>query len=358
MKQPKMSWHGPSGRAYVTVQSKRIYLGKWDGRDPAPDGVKAKYRSIVGRIWLGMAADQGEVVPADLTIWELCARFLEEGKRTRSGHEHGKYDRITKILCERFGFLEAKAFGPVRLREFQDRLIELGFCRSVINKSTWKTVGIFAWGVSYGLIPAEVIVGLKTVPGLRRGQPGIRESKTIDLVPRERVVATLPFLTEKVRGMIEFAMATGCRIGEARCAKIGDIDRTGDPWIFRPKSHKNAWRGKIREIPLGRAALAVVKESLTALDPDVYLFASWTGRSYEQSAVARAVRAACKKAGVEQWAPRQIRKLVAQLTSDQVGIEHASALLGHSGIVITQKIYAKNQLDKAKAAVEKMDRIG
>ena len=138
--------------------------------------------------------------------------------------------------------------------------------------------------------------------------------------------------------------------------RMGDIDRSGKIWAFRPAKHKNSWRGKTRFVPLGVAAQAILQPFLKA-DPDAYVFASWTGRPYQDASLARAVRHACDQAKIKHWAPRQIRKTVAQKTADSIGIEHAAALLGHSSIQITQTIYAKNQEDKATAAILKLDKI-
>lgn len=296
-----------------------------------------------------------EEYPKDLTVYEIGARFLADLKKNLSAHEWGKYDRVVNDLCALAGLTEAGKFSPVRLRELQVKWIQDGFSRVVINKMLFKVLRVFSWAVSYDLIPAAVLVGLKTVPTLRRGTPGVTETKPVDLVSEATVKQTLPFLPRPIQGILLLQLATGCRVGEIRNMQVKDLDRSGKVWIFRPVQHKNAWRGKAREVPIGASGQTVIKEFLKP-DPDAFLFASWTGKPYEQSHLARAIRTVCKNEKIPQWAPRQIRKLVAQKAADLVGIEYASALLGHGGIALTQAVYAKNLLDKSTEAILKMEK--
>ena len=296
-----------------------------------------------------------EELPKDLTVYEIGARFLADLKKSLSPHEWGKYDRVVNDICALAGLTEASKFSPVKLRELQVQWIQGKFSRVVINKMMFKALRVFSWAVSYDLIPASVLVGLKTVPTLRRGTPGVTEAKPVDMVSEAIVKKTLPFLPRKIRGMLLLQLATGCRVGEIRTMQGKDLDRSGKVWVFRPTKHKNSWRGKRREIPIGASGQVVLKEFLVP-DPDAYLFASWAGKPYEQSHLARAVRTVCKREKIPYWSPRQIRKLVAQKAADLVGIEYASALLGHGGIALTQAVYAKNLLEKSTEAILKMEK--
>jgi hypothetical protein len=48
--------------------------------------------------------------------------------------------------------------------------------------------------------------------------------------------------------MVEFQRLTGCRPGEACVVRREDIDTGGTVWLYKPKHHKTAWRGKSRVI--------------------------------------------------------------------------------------------------------------
>ena len=155
---------------------------------------------------------------------------------------------------------------------------------------------------------------------------------------------------------------------------------TGEPtWEYRPASHKNAWRGKDRVIPLGPKAQAIVREFLKP-DLEAYLFsprdvvedtcgarrsrgrrlgagprapdrvtARYNRRSYRQAIVR-----ACRKAGVPEWSPLQLRHAAATAIRARYGLEAAQVVLGHAKADTTQ-IYAER--DQAKAR-EVMREIG
>ncbi len=85
------------------------------------------------------------------------------------------------------------------------------------------------------------------------------------------VDATLPHLNRHVRGLIEFQRLTGCRPGEACALRLCDVDRAGAVWLYRPKLHKTAHKGKARTVAIGPRAQEALKPFLTD-DPHAFLF--------------------------------------------------------------------------------------
>jgi integrase len=180
--------------------------------------------------------------------------------------------------------------------------------------------------------------------------------------------------------MVELQSFTGMRPGEVVRMTMREIDRSEDPWIYRPERHKTAERGRTREIPLGPRAREILKPWLRA-DPDAPLFSPmeleearqatrrecrktprtpWArARSrkkkpkrsprllYDKDSYGRAVRRACIKAGVPPWSPNQLRHSFATRVRRQLGLEAAQAALGHAKADVTQ-VYAER--DRALAA--------
>ena len=72
------------------------------------------------------------------------------------------------------------------------------------------------------------------------------------------VNATLPYLTPTVRAMVELQRATGMRPGEVRYMTPAEIDRSGPVWVYRPRSHKTAYRGRVRFVWLGPRGQAIL----------------------------------------------------------------------------------------------------
>jgi len=69
--------------------------------------------------------------------------------------------------------------------------------------------------------------------------------------------------------------------------------------------------------------------------------------SYDRNSYARAIRRACKKAGIDPWTPNQLRHSRATMLRAEFGIEAAQLMLGHSN-PDTTLVYAEAQFDKAR----------
>jgi integrase len=185
--------------------------------------------------------------------------------------------------------------------------------------------------------------------------------------------------------MVEVQSLTGMRPGEVCRLTTGEIDRSGDVWIYRPSEHKTKHRGKDRMVPLGPRAQEVLTPWFRA-DPDAPIFnpreaaerayaarrnpknsegrrarrnarlraqrrakpgrkrsygAMYTNRTYAGS-IARA----CRKIGIPVFGPNRIRHAYATRVRKDYGLEAAQVLLGHSKADVTQ-VYAER--DEAKA---------
>ena len=71
--------------------------------------------------------------------------------------------------------------------------------------------------------------------------------------------------------------------------RAGEIDRTGDVWLYRPAKHKTQHHGHTREVPIGPKAQAVLAPFLKA-DPAAHLFSP-----AEADAAHRAKRAMARR---------------------------------------------------------------
>jgi integrase len=70
------------------------------------------------------------------------------------------------------------------------------------------------------------------------------------------------------------------------------------------------------------------------------------GCRYTSSSYAKAVRAACERAGIEPWHPHQLRHTAATRITREYGVELARIVLGHRHISTTQ-LYAEEDRFKA-----------
>jgi integrase len=205
---------------------------------------------------------------------------------------------------------------------------------------------------------------------------------------RQRLTDDILALAKQVPGespvaaMVQIQRLVGCRPGEVVLMRARDIDTSGAVWFYIPERHKTEHHGYQRVLPLGPRAQVILKPFLeaAAADPALYLFSprlavlahrrckrqarrskvqpSQVDRSrpnpcrppgdrYTTASYRRAIEYACKRAGIEPWAPNRIRHSVGTWVRKEFGIDHARALLGHRSMVTTE-VYA--ELDMAKAA--------
>ncbi|MCY2976902.1 MAG: hypothetical protein NTW52_19775 [Planctomycetota bacterium] len=78
------------------------------------------------------------------------------------------------------------------------------------------------------------------------------------------------------------------------------------------------------------------------------------GNCCATTSYARAIRYACKKAGIEVWGPNRLRHTALTIYRKEFGLESASVVAGHSQVGVTQ---VDAEADRAKA-IEAVRRFG
>jgi integrase len=402
---PKYRRHKGSGQAFVQVQGRRHYIGRWGS--PAS---KERYARFVAELAVKPAAavPTTPTTPApEITVVELCAAYLDfaevyyrkDEAPTRSIEEARTAVRILRDL---YGRTAVNEFGPLRLLAIQEKLARGDHARSYVNKLIGYIKRVFKWGVSRQLIPAGVFHALATVEGLKRGRTTAREPAPIKPVDASVVDATLPHLPVVVADMVRLQRLTGCRPGEVCQLRPCDLDRSGEVWQYRPASHKTQHHGRERVIFIGPQAQALLLAYL--LRPTyAYCFSPaesvkkhqselrarrktrvqpsqqdrrkrspkkvpgdhYTRHAYCQ-AIARGIRNAnrqrtkdaaaadCEPELLVRWHANQLRHSAATEIRRVYGLEAAQVILGHAKADVTQ-VYAER--DHALAA-EVMKRIG
>jgi integrase len=290
-----------------------------------------------------------------------------------------------------YGEIPAEKFGPVAYQAVRQKLLDTTgprgkpLCVTTVRKMLGTIKQMIGWGVANEMLPGDALHRLQAVPPLRANQPGIVPAKKVLPVSEETVRAILPNLTPTVRAMVEVQSLTGMRPGEVCRLTTGEIDRTGDVWIYRPSEHKTKHRGKDRMVPLGPRAQEVLTAWLRAA-PNAPIFNSREaaerayaarrnpknseGRrarrnarlraqrrarrgkkythheAYSNRTYARSIARACIKAGIPIFGPNRIRHAYATRVRKDYGLEAAQILLGHAKADVTQ-IYAERDETKA-----------
>lgn len=167
----------------------------------------------------------------------IMAGYLEHAERYyrradgKPGREYELIKQVLRYVRKNCSDLPAKDFGPTRLKEVRQLLINAGHCRKYINKNVDRIRRMFKWAVGEEMIPVEVHTALTTVPGLKRGRTEAPDHAPVMPVDDATVEATLVHMPQVIADMARIQRLTAMRGGEVVQIRPCDIDRSGDVWI-------------------------------------------------------------------------------------------------------------------------------
>ncbi len=343
---PSYRLHKASGQAVVTIDRKDHYLGLHG----TPES-RLRYERLI-TAWM-----QGEPVPArglesteDRTVAEVCILYLRwsEGYYVKDGKpttELANVKRAIKTLRETYPSLPAKDFSPLKLKTVRQRFIDGGLCRTDCNRYTGIVGRIFRYAVENELVPPHVAHGLEAVKTLAKGRCEAPETDRVLPVEQDAIDATLPFLSVQCRAMTKIQLLLACRPGELVTMRPREIDRSEAVWVYTPMHHKTEHHDRGRFIPIGPRARLLLAPWLPD-DPDRFCFPSQGGGHVSVTGYARAIRKACKLAGIPAWSPNQLRHSGATRIRQQASLDAAQVILGHSSLQMTET-YAERNLEAA-----------
>lgn len=385
-RKPEYLLHKPSGRARVRINGRDHYLGPHG----SPES-RHRYDELIAE-WF---ANQGDPTRLTLTVDDLALLYLEfaksyyrkNGKTTR---EFGNIRSALRQLLRQYGTTKVLAFGPRKLREFRDRLVNKPderikpgsgrvVSRSYVNKAMSKIVRMFKWGVAEEIVPVTVYQALTTVEGLKRGRTDARETAPVLPVEDSQVDTVLPLVAPQVTAMIGLQRLTGMRPGDAILLRPCDITMRSDGvWSYRPQSHKTEHHGRERVVVIGPKAQEVLRPWMDRAS-ESYCFSPHEavehlnakkrarrktpvqpsqrdrrkstarrrpGAHYSENAYRRAIQRACRSAGIPTWSPNQLRHNFGTLVRSEFGLEAAQVALGHARADVTQ-IYSERDFSLA-----------
>jgi len=400
---PSRRHYKRTGQAIVTLNGRDIYLTAPYADTAASvaeyDNLIANWLAAGRRLPNGLAEIRtwmqdancarvtavDEVNPdAPLSVNGLLLLFLEDSEKqfTRAdGRVLGELDKLKvamRPLVELYGETPAEDFGPLKLSKIREVFISQGLRRGYVNDQIRRVVKAFRWGVSLELIPPDRIHALRELEPLRRGRTAAPEDKKIEPVSDEQIDAAMTELSPTVQTMVQVQRLTGMRSTELCSMRVGDIDMSQAPWIYEPRHHKTEHYGKTRRIRLGPNIRSLITPYLKA-DPTAHVFDPRTAVKerhikarrrrrrdqkptprmtkrkvqdhYTKDSFARAIRRACKRAGIREWHPHQLRHAFITEVANRRDILTAAELAGHASTKTTER-YIKRDEKKLDEFVE------
>jgi integrase len=129
---------------------------------------------------------------------------------------------------------------------------------------------MFVWGIEYEIVTQEVVGALKLVKSVHRKQAD--DNPPREDVPDEVIKRTLPFLSPTIADMVRIQRLAAMRPGDVCKMKVGEIDQSGEVWIYRPPEHKTTWRGHKRTIFLGKPEQEILERRMAGKERGQYVF--------------------------------------------------------------------------------------
>jgi integrase len=351
---PKYRLHRRSGQAVVTLNGHDHYLGPWKSKTS-----KLEYDRLTGE-----RLANGRRPPAalsDLTVMELISRYWDFArtyyvKHGRATDEQAGIRIALRYLKEGYGHTFACEFGPRALAAIQSQLVSAGLSRKYCNETLARIKRCFKWGVRCELVPVTVLQSLLTVPGLRRGKTTAVDHPPVRPVPMEMFEATVCHAPRGLADLLRLQLLSGMRPGEVCSLRPGDVDTSGDVWVYIPREHKMEHAGRQRRIWIGPKGQEVLRPYLLR-GPDEHCFLTPRARRpYTTNSLFQAVRRACDAAfrlperlsdeekllwrTQHRWHPNQLRHSAATECRKRFGLESTQVYVGHARADVTQ-IYAE-----------------
>lgn len=405
---PKYRRH-PNGQAFVCHRSiasrdHRMNLGVYG----SPESLK-RYQQFLKRLELSQSPHECPVVEKQPTIEELMLAYEDYAGRHYQrpdgsvSQERSEVTAALSILGEAHGEFLAEEFGPKYLRGIQRRLAEMGYARSHINHTTSRIKRFFKWASSEELIDPVTYDRLRCVDGLAPNEFGVRDTEPVRPASLAAVHSLLPFVSPTVGAMMQTQYLCAMRPDETCSMRVSEIDRREDIWVYRPATHKSAWRGKSLAKAIPQTAQAILRPYLEGRAAGDYLFspqesAAWAralqaamrpqratmrfpcearrvdreksrssrrlkkkapGLRYTTDSYRRAINygiAKANRAGVEieRFSPNQLRHAILTYISQNLSQQSAQRYAGHASLSTTG-IYAQIEESEMKAIARQLD---
>lgn len=302
-----------------------------------------------------------------LSVNELCDKWAEHAQtyyRTRDGRKTTELASVViavRSLREMYGDRKICDLRHRDIIAWRGVLEHSGVCRYSANKQLGIFKRMMRWALDEDLVAPIDVAELTQVQPLKRNRSAAPEPPPIMPVDDATIERTVKELTPTIADMVFVHRHTGMRPGELCQLKWEDIDRSATPWVYRPATHKNDWRGRPRAICIGPRVRAVLMRHADVA-PDMPIFsprdsevermakmraaahapsrycranadpsrrrkysAGWDSCAYTKS-----IRYACRRAGVEPWGSNRLRHAFATEVRRAFGLSACRAVLGHS----------------------------
>jgi integrase/recombinase XerD len=261
---------------------------------------------------------------------------LERGLSGRTVDAYRRdLDRLVAFMTVR-GVARPADVTATDLREFIYHLKDLGLQPSSIRRNVSALRTYFAFLLAEGVVVADPTDRVE-LPRAWRRLPGVLTRDEVALLLDAPDPADRLFWRDKA--LLEFAYASGVRVGELISVKVRDVDlQEGLALVFGKGSRE-------RIVPLGRAALQALIVYLREIRPTLagnrgegVVFLNARGTPLSRMGVWKILRRHVERAGIaKRVTPHTLRHSFAtHLLEGGADLASVQEMLGHADIATTQ----------------------
>ena len=239
------------------------YLGKYGSETS-----RREYDRIIGEFLAN--GRQAFHDPDEILIESLVVSFLDyvEKECNYCPSSLLRINRPLQLLNELYGKIPAIQFTPSALKSLRRQYLERGLARDTINAYIWTIKRMFTWGAEEEMVAADVAGAIKLVKDLQMGKTTAHEYADVMPVEDDVVEKTLACMElPQYSDMVQVQRLIGGRPQDVHNMRFCDIDRSAAIWRYVPFTHKTKKLGKIRMLPIGPKAQAILEKYL---DRDPY----------------------------------------------------------------------------------------
>lgn len=265
------------------------------------------------------------------------------------------YRRMVNRAKEFFSTKDVREMRTVDLNNYRDYLAEK---LSLSAKSISNYLGHFKYFLRWCMADEQILSVIPAFPKVKFNRPRI---KWLSAEDQQRLFQYVP---EQDKPIIAFLMLHGCRPGEARALRVGDVDlrtqtitigATFSRYIYREK--RKGQESKAFTIPIHSESLPFIQERVKSSLPGAWLFVNArTQNHYSENKLADVWNAVREKAGITgiRLYDATRHSLGSQLANEGNSIFLISKILGHAHVKTTEENYLHSDIEAMRVTLDKL----
>ena len=270
--------------------------------------------------------------------------YLAYVKNTFALKTHENAQRVMNFFAEQFGEKDLGEFTLEDLEKYKAKRVHGGVSRTTVNIDIRTIKAAFHVAVDWKRIQEN--------PFDRAKQLKVDQAPKRILTENEFAKVLGAIKEDWLHDIIAFNILTGLRLGEIMNLRWADIDLSKPEIIIRSSTQYRVKGGKMRPIPLGPDALAILKSRQKSSD---WVFVGAKGKKYTDDYVSKKFKAYVRAAGLpdEIHYHRLRDTYLTWLAEANVPIHIIKQIAGHSSLMVTEG-YLSASSEAMKAGVEKI----